>query len=120
VKPLPFLVANFLQIISPCALATAYFTMPQAVIPFKLDSKSFIIAIIVIMGLVRLSFVFLCALPHHSWWWKKIKAGVQTMHLDELSYGLPAIDFCSGLTIRRGRNQPDSTANSVEMNTFRV
>jgi hypothetical protein len=94
-----FSIANFLQIISPIALAIAYYSMPQTVIPVRLDPKYFTAVILFIMVWVKLLFVVLCAMPSRPWWWKKITAWMKKLPLDEMGH--------SWLVLRRGRNYPD-------------
>jgi len=48
--------ANLAQIFSPIALAIAYFSMPQAVIPFELSFKHWLIMLLVMAAVVRLLF----------------------------------------------------------------
>jgi hypothetical protein len=104
--------ANFLQILSPVALTIAYFSMPQAVIPFKLDSKSFIVTTFTIMVVVRLLFVVIRALLRQPWWWKKITAWMKKLQLDEMAH--------SRLALRRGRIYPDRSTDDIEMDTLGV
>jgi hypothetical protein len=115
-----FSAANLLQIISPIALATAYFSMPQAVIPFKLNAKSFFIATLVIMAVVRLLFAVLGALLRQSWWWKKITTWVKTMQLDEMTRRLSTSHYGNRFALRGVRSYPDRATEGVEMDTFGV
>jgi hypothetical protein len=78
-----FQTANiFLQIIYPFTLTTAYFSMPQELVPFKLNSKSFVIAVIVVMAVVRLSFSVLGTLPRRPRWIMKFTAWAKTIQLN--------------------------------------
>jgi len=94
--------------------------MPEAVIPFKLNSRSFTIAIFVIMAVVRLLFVVLGALTRRPWWWKKITAWMKTMQLDETAHHLSTSEYGSRLALRRGHNYRDRTMDGVEMDTIGV
>jgi hypothetical protein len=58
--------------------------MPESVIPFKPNSKSFFISIFVIMAIVRLLFVLIGALVRRPWLWRKVAAWKKTIQLDEL------------------------------------
>ncbi|PSS22711.1 hypothetical protein M430DRAFT_16661 [Amorphotheca resinae ATCC 22711] len=100
------------SILSPVALTIAYFSMPQAVIPFKLDSKSFIVTTFTIMVVVRLLFVVIRALLRQPWWWKKITAWMKKLQLDEMAH--------SRLALRRGRIYPDRSTDDIEMDTLGV
>lgn len=92
--------------------------MPQAVIPFKLDSKSFIISILVIMGVIKLAFVILCAMPSRTWWLKRVRVGLKILHLDDLSQRLSIYDSRNTAVIN-GYGQTDST-HVVDMDRFSV
>jgi len=48
--------ANYYQIVSPVALTTAYFSMPQAVIPFQAGPKAFLIGIFVVAVALQIIF----------------------------------------------------------------
>jgi heme/copper-type cytochrome/quinol oxidase subunit 1 len=88
-------ITNFcFQVISPVALATAYFSMPQAVIPFKLNTKSFVVAIFVIMASVRLLFAVFGALLR---WWKAIR-------LNRMALSPKTIEKIGWFIIKRGRS----------------
>lgn len=71
--------------------------MPQAVIPFKLNPKSFVIAIFVIMATVRLLFVVFGALLR---WWKAIP-------LNGMALGPKTMEKVGWFIARRGRNYSD-------------
>ncbi|KAH8588290.1 hypothetical protein B0O99DRAFT_693577 [Bisporella sp. PMI_857] len=89
------------SIISPVALAIAFYSMPQAAVPVKLDPKYFTVVILFIMVLVKLLFVILCAMPRRPWWWKKVVAWIKKLRFDEVG---PI-----WLALRRGHNYPDNT-----------
>jgi len=94
--------------------------MPQAVIPFKLNFKSFAITILVIMVVVRLLFVILGALLRRSWWWKKITAWTKEMQLDVKTQIFSTCEYGSRLALRRDRNYRYKIIDGVEMNTLGV
>ncbi len=71
--------------------------MPQAVIPFKLNPTSFIIAIFVIMATLKLLFAVFGALLH---WWK-------TTQLNRMVLSLKTIETVGWFMVRRGRNYSD-------------
>jgi hypothetical protein len=55
--------------------------MPEAAIPFKLNSKSFIIAFVVIMIAVRVVLILLSSVVRRSCWWRKLKEHLTTIQL---------------------------------------
>jgi len=106
-------------VISPFALAFAYFSMPQEVIPFTPNFKSFVVTIIVILAVLRLLF-FVSHIPFHRFWlWERIAAGPKTMKPNRTSLRLPSILEGSGsilLALRRDRsNDDDGRTNDTEM-----
>jgi len=93
--------------------------MPQAVIPFTLNFKSFVITIVVAVAVLRLLF-FVSRVPfRRSWLWERIAAAPKTMKLDgTMGLRLPSTSECGGnpFTLRRGRgNDSDRTTNATEM-----
>lgn len=76
--------------------------MPESVMPFKLNSKSFIISIFVIMAIVRLLFVLLGALVRRPWLWKKVTVWKKTAQFDELYQRFAMSGNDCGLGVRRG------------------
>jgi len=85
--------------------------MPQAVIPFKLNFKSFIISLFVIMAVVRLLFTLLGALLKRSWLWRKALAWKKAVQLEDMSQCFP---------MRRGRDFLDGPIGELEMDTLEV
>jgi hypothetical protein len=85
--------------------------MPQTIIPFKRDSKAFVIAIFVIMVAVRLLYWVLGAVARWPLWWKRITAWVKTMQFDEMS-------LVSAL--RRGRDDTDGNVEELELDPLTV
>jgi len=109
------------SIISPIALATAYFTMPQAVVPFKLGPKSFVITIVVIVSIIKLAFLILCSIPCGSWWWeKKIKTWLRIVHFNQPSRLPSGIENGNSVTARSGRIRAESTTQDLEMDNYPV
>ena len=94
--------------------------MPQAVIPFKLNAKSFVIAVVVIMVVLRLLFSLHDAFLHRSRWWKKVTQCMATMQLDEISHRLSISEYGSMFVRRIRRNCVGGSAADVEMETFEV
>jgi hypothetical protein len=86
--------------------------MPESVIPFKLNSKSFVISILVIMAIVRLLFVLLGAIVRRPWLWKKAVAWKKMVQLDELCQHFGAGGNDCGLRARR------SYTDDVEMGNW--
>lgn len=75
----------------------AYFSMPQVVIPFKLNPRAFIIAIFIIMATVRLLvFVFGVLLR-----WR------MAIPLNKMALGPKTIERIGWLIGRRERNDSD-------------
>lgn len=113
-------IANFLQIITPCVLATGLFSMPQTVVPFKLNPSSFAIVIFVIMGVLRLLFFLQDVLLHRPRWWKIITALMKIITWSEVIDRLLAGIYGSALTRKRFRNCADGTTDSREMENCEV
>ena len=107
---LPF--ANFVQVIYPFALATTYFSMPQAVIPFQLNHRSFIISIFVIMATVRLLFA-LGTLLHK---WKSINASVKAMSFNTMAVSPKTIEKINRFVTKGARRYTDD----VELGGWRT
>jgi hypothetical protein len=102
------------QILSPIAITIAYFSLPQTVVPFQLNSKSFTVSIFIIIAVVRLLFVVLCALPRRPLWWIKTTAWLKRRQSDAVAYGrfMP----------RRGKitKGPDHTPDGLELKSLEV
>jgi hypothetical protein len=117
-------VANFLQIITPFILASSFFTMPQAIMNFNPNAKSFFIAVVVIMVVLRLLFALQDAFSNRSRWWKKvtqwIAKRITTMQLDEIATRLPISEYGSMLLQRIRRTRVDRRRNGVERESFEV
>jgi len=94
--------------------------MPQAVIPFKQDPKSFILAILVIMVLVRLLFVLISALPRRPWWWNKITTWMRMMHRTEGANRRRVMNNYRRSLIWNGDRSPERTTDLVEFETLEV
>jgi hypothetical protein len=101
-------------------LAAGICSMPDEVIPFKLNFKSFIISILVIMVMLRLLFVVQDVLLHRSWWWKRVTSLVKTGQWDEMAQRLLTNIYNSVPLRRRGRTFAERTTDGVEMETFEV
>ena len=93
--------------------------MPQAVIPFTLNFKSFVITIVVVVAVLRLLF-YLSHIPfRRCLLWERIAARPKTLKPD----GTMALRFPSTLArvgallaLRRSRrNDTDITTNGTEM-----
>lgn len=97
-------IVDCIQVISPFALAIAYISMPPAVIPFTINTKSFVISIFVFMAMVKLLFtVFGSSL---NWWRKKINSSVKADPLDQKASYHSTFDKVSWFVPRRWRNCP--------------
>ena len=76
--------------------------MPESVLPFKLNSKSFAISIFVIMAIVRLLFILLGMLVRRPWLWRKVTAWKKTEQLEELYQRFAMSGNDCELGVRRG------------------
>src|SRR5579871_4553173 len=72
------------KIISPFALATAYFAMPPAVIPFNLTHRAFIIFTLVIMAVLALLFVITETAQNWKGWNKRFGRYMKSIQLEKL------------------------------------
>jgi len=93
--------------------------MPQAVIPFTPNFKSFVITIIVAVAVLRLLF-FVSHIPfRRSWLWERIAAGPKTIKPDgTMGLRVPSTLECGSslFSLRRGRgNDADRRTNATEM-----
>ena len=79
--------------------------MPQAVVPFELNSKSFTISIFIIMAVVRLLFIAQCALSRGPSYWVKATVWIMKRRVDAVSYGRTAM---------RGQSGPHSPRSAAE------
>jgi hypothetical protein len=95
------------QVISPFALAIAYLSMPSAVIPFAINTKSFVISIFVFMAMLKLLFLIFGTLLH---WWRKMNSSTKVDPLDQKTSHLSTFEKVSGLVLRKWRN----CANDIE------
>jgi hypothetical protein len=94
--------------------------MPQAVIPFPQNFKSFVIANFVIIAVVRLVFVVLSASPRQPRWWKKLSTSFRTMQLDDIVQRLSIGERGRRLTRKMSRGDVYSATESMELPTVRV
>ena len=94
--------------------------MPQTAKYFKLNAKSFVIAVIVIMVVLRLLFLLHDAFLHRSRLWKKVTQYMLTMQLDEIASRLPISDYGSKFVRRICRNGVDRRTVGVEMEVLEV
>ncbi len=92
--------------------------MPQAVIPFTPNFKSFVITIVVAVAVLRLLF-FVSHIPFRRFWlWERIAAGPKTMKTDgTMALRLPSTLARVGalLPLSSRRNDTDRTTNGTEM-----
>jgi hypothetical protein len=95
--------------LSPFALAMAYFSIPQTVIPFQLNSRSFVVTILVIMAAIWVLFFMQSVLLRQPLR-KGITKWVNTIQLTETAkvYG-------DKFGLRRRHNYPNRSTNDVEM-----
>lgn len=93
--------------------------MPQAVIPFTPNFKSFVITIIVVVAVLRLLFFVSHIRVRRFWLWEKIAARPKTMKSDgSIGLRLPStLEYGGSLfSLRRVRsNDVDSRTNDTEM-----
>ena len=106
-SPLPYVhfegyiiyMADHLQVISPFALAAALFSMPESVIPFEMNTQSFVIAILVITVVLRLMFIVFGALLHRL---RRINLGLKPEPFGEMAFGLSTFERFGWFLLRRG------------------
>lgn len=97
--------------------------MPEAVIPFQPNFKSFIITIFVMMIVVRLLFVILGGLSRQPWRWRRFSAWIKTAQLDGIRapWINSAVNYASDiLSLARGRNHSTAMVEGIEMDTLNV
>lgn len=63
-------VAHHLQVIAPVSLASALYSIPSSVTPLKLESRYFLLAVVVIMAVVQVLFI----IPNITWWCEVLEA----------------------------------------------
>lgn len=114
IKPYPCCrtYTNFVQIIYPFTLATAYLNMPEAIIPFHLNSRSFVLSFFVFMIIVRLSSIGLSAL---SRWWKRAPRLGQTISIYKTALYLSSIRNTNGFSVGTSRNRPSDEEMGTEL-----
>ena len=105
---------NLVQIISPFALATAYFAMPPTVIPFNLSHQAFVIFTIVTMAVLALLFVITELVQNSNGWNKKLAVHMRIMQLGELVHCFWTRESGNPQAVRRSRSglQTDETWTS--------
>jgi len=96
-------ITDHVQVISPFALTAALFAMPEAVIPFEMNTKSFVIAIFVISVVLRLLFILFGALLHRL---RKVNLVLKTEPFGEMAFGLSTFERFGWFVLRRGFNRP--------------
>jgi hypothetical protein len=94
--------------------------MSPAVIPFKLDVKAFVIALLVITALVRLIFILLAGVIRRSWLWNRATGWINPIRLDGMAERFSANMYNRTLMVRRGRKFPDATADEVNVDRLTV
>jgi hypothetical protein len=115
-----------ISVFTPVALTIAYFSMPQAVIPFHMSFRSFLIALVVISAIVRLLFFLFGGRLRQSWLWQITGADV---HLARLQGAMPS-NFYSvlgynsnvlaaiNLPHRRRLTSEDPSVEGTELNNW--
>jgi len=99
--------------LAPFALATAYFSMPQSVIPFRPTFKSFVATVVIFTIVVKLVSVIFSAFSRRSWsWMKTVQYNGICAHLMG-NGGLGSV-----FTRRKGRAYIDSTIRGIDMETI--
>ena len=93
--------------------------MPQTVIPFKPNSRSFVMAILIIMAALRLLFFVQDALLYRSWWWKRIIALMEIIRWRDV-VNHPLAGKCGSVLARRCRNCADKTTDGGTMEVCEV
>jgi heme/copper-type cytochrome/quinol oxidase subunit 1 len=80
--------------------------MPPAVIPFTINTKSFVIAIFVFMTMAKLIFIVFGALLH---WWRKMSS----MKADPLDQKVTTFEKINWFVLRKWRNRPVDAETGV-------
>ncbi|KAF2100657.1 hypothetical protein NA57DRAFT_74257 [Rhizodiscina lignyota] len=75
-----------IAIIAPFALTTATFSIPQTIMPFKMNVGSFLIAIVIITAATNLVFRALSAMRRKDQWWKTVVAYVNIVTFSKCVY----------------------------------
>ena len=77
--------------------------MPEAVIPFEMNTKSFVIAIFVITVMLRLLFIVFGALLHRL---RKINLMLKSEPFGDMAFGLSTFERFGWFLLRRGFTRP--------------
>jgi hypothetical protein len=89
--------------------------MPQNVVPFKMNFRSFVISTMVIMAVANMVRLLFLASSRKPGWWRKIAAPIEIMQLSGVAHR-----FLTGDHGIRGRNVNDRTTDNVELPTIGV
>lgn len=92
--------------------------MPEAMVVFQPNSKSFIIVAFILMVAIRLIFVICETLPGFLWWWKAFFALTKIVKLEGEGYCVWLSAYGSMLVPRRDRNYPNRNTHDVERGTL--
>jgi hypothetical protein len=92
--------------------------MPEAMVVFQPNPKSFAIVAFMLMIAVRLLFLIYESLPGFSWWWKTVLALTKTLKLEGLGYCVSLFVNRSRVVLRRDRNYLDKNTHDVEMGSL--
>lgn len=96
------------QIISPITVIIALYSMPNTPFPFKLESKYFMAAVILMIGFVQLLFLLIRAIPSKpSWWWRWSAVWRNRLFREGVNYGKFILHRFTGRGRRDARNDED-------------
>lgn len=74
--------------------------MPQAVIPFTMNTKSFFITIVVVMAIMRLFLIILGVL---TFWWRKTDPPLKAEPMDRTDVSLSRFEKFCWFALKRKR-----------------
>jgi hypothetical protein len=104
-----------IQVFSPIALTIAYFSMPQAVIPFEQNVKHFLITIVVMAVIVQLLFFIFGDRVRH-WLWRRVGGSAKGAELDRIPSSTGDYLACLvAVLTRRRRVSSDPSLEGTEM-----
>lgn len=92
--------------------------MPEAMIVFQPNPRSFAIVAFMLMIAVRLLFVIYETLPGFPWWWKTVLALTKTLKLEGMGYYVSPFVYRGRLVPRRHRNHPVRNTHDIEIGSL--
>ena len=92
--------------------------MPEAMVVFQPNPKSFAIVAFMLMIAVRLLFVIYETLPGFLWWWNTVLALTKISKLEGAGYYVSPFVYGGRLVPRRDRNNPERHTHDIEMGSL--